>query len=278
MHMTSSSIPDFKMRLQGASVPPKSPLLEQFEPHGRLRGGCSSVYVSEHKETGKLVAIKMPRLDKSRLPEILKREIQVLQRISHPNVVSMLASDEQMPFIILEYLGEKSFRSPMERKAAVDAVCRASSALSDLHSMGILHRDIKPSHIFLANQIVKMVDFAFAKTEGVVEFNGKRPFGTLEFIAPEHFAGNGTDQRTDIYAMGMTLYYMLTRHFPVAEPTPKKFVRYLKGNQDPLPPSFWDDGISPELSTVVLRAIDKDPAKRFQSAGDMASALVKLQP
>ncbi|MBN1170048.1 serine/threonine protein kinase [Candidatus Micrarchaeota archaeon] len=275
MVITSSAIPFISHSGKHSEQLLSKPLIEErYSPVGRIRGGCSSVYISKDKESKEIVAFKFPRLDRSNFADLIRREISVFRRMSHPGVVSMLGYDEDSPYILFEYLGCRSLASCPD----LSAVRHSCEILAGLHSRGILHRDINPKNIFIVGSSVKFIDFGFAKIKGVPEFPSRRPFGTVQFISPEQFAGKGTSGLTDIYALGMTLYYVVTGgQYPILKhKTSRDFVKYAKNGQAPLPPSFWNEGISPELCDIVLRSIEKDPEKRFQSAEQMASALAKF--
>jgi serine/threonine protein kinase/WD40 repeat protein len=150
---------------------------------------------------------------------------------------------------------------------------QVADALDYAHKQGILHRDIKPSNLLLDGRgTVWVTDFGLAKAEGTDELTQTGDIiGTLRYMAPERFAGR-SDPRSDVYALGITLYEMLTLEPAFGEEIRPRLIEQLL-HQDPPRPRQRDGNIPRDLETIVLKAIDKDPGRRFQTAGDLAADL-----
>lgn len=259
------------------------------------RGGMGVVYHVEHSVMGKVMAMKLLNSQVRARPHAVRRfrqEIKVVSRLSHVHTVSVFdcgdAEDGSL-YIVMEYLRgldlEKLLQHekvlPCERTARIARqVC---SSLADAHAQGIVHRDIKPANIFLLRDqgefdFVKVLDFGIAKllepgAQQVTEIG--LIVGTPFYMAPEQARGSqGLGPATDIYSLGVVMYEMVTGQLPFKGKTVADFIEaHLRF--EPMPPSTMTDShvIDPEMEAIILRAMSKDPDKRFASIDAMKQAL-----
>jgi len=247
-------------------------------------GGMGKVYLAEHVEIGKRVALKVLHPSYSRMPDLVerfRREARAASKIGHPNIVDVTDSGstpDGSVYFVMEYLQGVELGSVIEREGALEVsralkitaqVCRALQAA---HREGIIHRDLKPENIFLITKggeadVVKVLDFGIAKTTEAEAARERRltspgmAMGTPEYMAPEQAAGRPADARTDIYSLGAIMYEMVTGIPPYSG---DNFMEILtkKATQDP-PPAVT---VRPELplavSELVGSAMSRDPALR----------------
>ena len=228
-------------RRSRSSRPSRAPELDVgSEVDGRYRiieligeGGMGKVYLAEHVEIGKRVALKVLHPSYSRMPDLVerfRREARAASKIGHPNIVDVTdfgATADGSVYFVMEYLEGVELGSVIEREGALDVaralritgqICRALSAA---HREGIIHRDLKPENIFLITRdgeadVVKVLDFGIAKTTEAEAARERRltspgmAMGTPEYMAPEQAAGRPADARTDIYSLGAIMYEMVT--------------------------------------------------------------------
>ncbi len=250
-------------------------------------GGMGTVYLAEHTEIGKLVAVKILHLVYSRLPDLLERfrqEARAASRIGHPHIVDVTDSGttkDGAAYFVMEYLDGVELGSVIEQEGALDIrrslrigsqICRALAAA---HDASIVHRDLKPENVFLTVRegladFVKVLDFGIAKSTEAEEAREKRlthpgmAMGTPEYMAPEQAAGKPADGRSDIYAVGALLYEMLTGTAPYRG---ANFMEILskKANEEPSPPRTIRPEMTPEIESLVIRTMSRDPDKRPSS-------------
>jgi len=261
------------------------------------------VYLAEHEAIEKRVALKILRPEYSTKPDIVTRfqqEAISASRIKHANVLDVFdfgQTDNGCFFLAMEFLEGNDLADELVASHIIDParavrialqVCRALAAA---HGRGVVHRDLKPENVFLqrsadSDEVVKIVDFGIAQLrssdEAAASEHKRRRltrtgmiFGTPEYMAPEQAAGKKADLRVDIYALGVILYEMVTGAVPFTGDT---FMAVLAAHLNNVPPSmhevYPDVTISTELRSVIMRALVKDPAARFQSMSDLATALL----
>ena len=251
------------------------------------RGGMGEVYEAEQLETGRRLALKVLRTtlrgDEDRARFL--REGQLAASISHAHTVYIFGSEEVggAPAITMELLSggtlkdRVSAEGPMPPSAAVSAVLDIIGGLDAAQAAGILHRDIKPSNCFVdADGAVKVGDFGLSistLTRDVRHELGTAGFeGTPQFAAPEQLRGEPLDVRADIYAVGATLYYLLTARPPVDARDFRELVSKV-ATEKPASPRVLRRGIPRGLAAVVLRCLAKAPAGRPQSYAELADLL-----
>ncbi|HEU5057872.1 MAG TPA: protein kinase [Kofleriaceae bacterium] len=247
-------------------------------------GGMGRVYLAEHVEIGKRVAIKILHPVYGRMPDLVerfRREARAASKIGHPHIVDVTDSGTTVDgsvYFVMEYLEGVELASVIDREGALDVaralrittqICRALAAA---HAVGIIHRDLKPENVFLtvregAADFVKVLDFGIAKSSEAEEARGKRlthpgmAMGTPEYMSPEQAAGRPADERCDVYAVGAILYEMLTGAPPYDG---DNFMEILtkKATVDPAPPSALRPEIPPMVEVLVTSAMARDPEKR----------------
>lgn len=250
----------------------------------RLRqGGMSEVYLAVDEQRQRQVALKLVHAstDTDCLKR-LQREIRILRSFSHPSILPVLDDGEfegyhylVMPYMKRGNLRERLMRGRLTQEEAGVIMGQLADALSYAHARDIVHRDIKPSNVLLDDedeQRVYLADFGLAKTlDGGSDITQTGMLiGTPEYMAPE-LAEQPESVSSDIYALGILLYNMLTGRLPFTGTTPLAI--YWKHIQEvPLPPSSHNPALSPEIEAVILHALEKDPIHRFTSTQAMKQA------
>jgi len=263
-------------------LPPGAVLQDRYEIAREIgRGGYSVVYQARDRRVGADVAIKLlvPPPAAARLArERLRREVQAVRRLSHPNIVTVydVADDGPWTFVVLEYVAGPDLavrvreRGPLDASAAARLGCDVAAALEAAHRAGILHRDVKPQNVLLApDGRARLTDFGSARLAGqatVTQTGGL--VGTPAYAAPEVLAGIRGDARADCYGLGMTLYFGLTGELP---PRPGRHAG--PAATDGYHPRARRADVPPWLDAAVARATVADPDERFPSAGLLAAAL-----
>ncbi|HWO22432.1 MAG TPA: serine/threonine-protein kinase [Kofleriaceae bacterium] len=261
-------------------------------------GGMGAVYLAEHPSIGKKVALKVLHNEFSTNQEIAARffnEAKAVNDIGHPNIVDIVdfgiiqagPNREQLVYFIMEYLGgltlSQAIRSeaPLPPERALGIALQVADALAASHKCGIVHRDLKPDNIILMQRgrerdFVKLLDFGIAKLTN--DQPGSRRtrtgivMGTPAYMSPEQCEGRGNiDHRTDIYALGIVLYEMLTGRVPfVGEGYGEVLVQHL--TQPPVPPSQYRM-MNPHLEAVVMKALEKRADLRYPTMDEMMHAM-----
>lgn len=249
-------------------------------------GGMGKVYRATDVRLLREVAIKVvlgESVEDSQLDRFLQ-EARSLARVQHPGVITIYSIEEQpLHYIAMELVEGQELEAvlnsgkPIAAAQAVDWTAQTLDALQAVHDKGILHRDLKPSNIMLdTNWRVRVMDFGLAKIveEDLKLTKSGEVWGTPQYMAPEHVdpAFGELDNQTDIYAMGVILYQMLTGALPIkAKSLPQILFELVSKTPDP--PERLNADIPPELSKVVLRSLEKDKAKRYKTAREFASDL-----
>lgn len=260
--------------------------------HRLRRGGMSEVFLALDEQTEQQVALKLVSNTDPDCFQRLKREVRVLGVLSHKHILPILDDGEWegYAYIVMPYKKYGSLRDllmqgPLSQEAAGNILSQVAEALQCAHDHGILHRDIKASNILLdrlTHDAVYLADFGLAKAAGeasAITQTGEL-IGTPEYMAPE-LATMAESASSDIYALGILLYHMLTGRFPFTGSSPLA-ICWKHVEEMPPPPSSLNPAIGPAVEAVILRAIDKDPARRFPGAQVLAEAyqqaLLSLQP
>ncbi len=258
-------------------------------------GGFGAIYRATALSTGHEVALKVLHDDLANDPNLaarFRREGAMLESLRHPHTVTTYEVGETKDgtlYIAMELLRGVSLHDrflasgPLAWQRVLAIVKAVGQALGEAHAFGIVHRDLKPANIHLEDDdFVKVLDFGIAKLmqgstidDGTELTRVGQAIGTLEYMAPEQLIGGTCDGRTDIYALGLVAYEMLTGERPFSDATgPTSLITALM-TQSVRPPSsrFGCSGLAPEVDQLVLRCLERDPAARFADVGALIDAI-----
>ena len=246
------------------------------------RSGMATLYRATDLKNDRQVALKVPHPEMEADPVLLerfRREEEIGQLLDHPGVVKTFDGEARSRvYMVIEWVDGKLLRTilnqekalPIER--AVKIAISICDALDYMHKHGIVHRDLKPENVMVnENDDIKLIDFGIAMKEDARRLtfvNLSATLGTPDYISPEQVKGQRGDQRSDIYALGIMLYEMLTGRVPFigANPLAAMNERLL---MDPPPPRELNAEISPELEEILFRALERDPRHRYSTAHEM---------
>ncbi|MCU1277249.1 MAG: serine/threonine protein kinase [bacterium] len=255
-------------------------------------GAMGKVFLAENQAIGLRVAIKLLKPQLLANPDFrlrFKHEAEAIAAIKHPNVAHFLDLIVGDPtFLVMEYVDGPTLHQVIYKEGkltprrAADIATRLAWGLHAAHKAGVIHRDLKPSNILLspdeeAGEVPKIIDFGLAKTSaspGAPLTRAGQIVGTPQYMAPEQIARKEVDARTDVYALGSVLYAMLCGRPPFIDNNDDMQLLYKQVHEPVEPVRAHAPHVSGALEAVVLRALEKSPADRFQSARDFARALV----
>jgi beta-lactam-binding protein with PASTA domain/predicted Ser/Thr protein kinase len=248
-------------------------------------GGMADVYCAEDQQLGRRVALKLlyRRLaEDQQFVERFRREASSAAGLQHPNVVGIFDRGEWdgTYYIAMEFIPGRTLkdvireRGPAPPEAAVDIVLQILRAARYAHQRGIVHRDIKPHNVLIDEDgRVKVTDFGIARAGASDMTETGSVMGTAQYLSPEQAQGRPVDARSDLYSIGIVLYELLTGRVPFDADSPVT-VALKQVSEAPVPPSELNPAIPPALESVVLRAMEKDPARRFANADEFIDALL----
>lgn len=263
-------------------------LVDRYEVLEEIGSGATAVtYRGHDRRLDRDVAIKILRQDHaldSNYVQRFEREARAAASVSQGNVVDVYDFGEQDDslYIVMQYIDGEDLKHNIARHGALESrrarqlTTQILSGLAAIHAAGIIHRDIKPQNVLIGRDgIARVTDFGVAQAAIDVGLTtAGTTVGTAAYMAPEQAQAGTLSETTDIYAVGVVLYEMLTGGMPFSAPTPVAMM-LAHIQQDPVPPSLQtpEHGIPADLDGIVMRAMAKNPADRFRSASAMSQAL-----
>jgi serine/threonine protein kinase len=257
------------------------------------RGGMGSVCLAEHVTMNRRVALKIISREVGKDPAALQRflaEARAVAALDHPNIVQAYNVDNEGDryYLVMEYVEGMDLQrlveveGPLECERAVDYIRQAADGLDHAHQRGMVHRDIKPSNLLLNSQgVIKILDLGLAKLADDKPGGGEQDesvLGSVDYLAPEQALGSpNLDGRADIYSLGCTFYFLLTGHPPF--PQGSLHERILKHQtQEPVAIRSQRPEVPAELAECCARMMAKEPADRYQTAGEAGGQLMEWRP
>jgi eukaryotic-like serine/threonine-protein kinase len=254
-------------------------------------GGMARVYLASDWVLERQVAVKVlspPFAQDPVFVERFRREARAAARVSHPNIVAVFdsGSDAGEHYLVMEYVAGQSLaelladQGRLAPRRAAELGVEVCAALAAAHAQGLVHRDVKPANVLVgAEGRVKVADFGIVKAAATVTLTGNGTvLGTAAYLSPEQAQGGPVDARSDLYSLGCVLYELVTGAPPFgsgADSSPVAVAtRHL--HQPPEPPSAHNPQVDASLDAVVLTALAKDPARRYQSASELQAALERV--
>jgi serine/threonine-protein kinase len=267
----------------------KSTLGERYQIEARIgAGGMAEVYRGFDPVLNRTVAIKvlLPQFARdTSFVERFRREAQAAARLNQPNIVGVYdtGSDDDTQYIVMEFIEGRTLadfmatgRRPTPVQAA-EIAQKIGAAIAAAHAQGVIHRDIKPGNVMVTRDgTVKVMDFGIARVLGPETApQTSAVLGTASYLSPEQAQGGPVDARTDIYSLGAVLYELLTGRPPFTGDTPV-VVAYKQVSETPALPSTLNADVPARLDAVVMKALSKNPANRYQTAEEFSADLARV--
>lgn len=252
-------------------------------------GGMSEVYKAKCNKLNRFVAVKILKkqfADNKEISQKFKREATAIANLSDTNIVNVLdvGTQDDIDYIVMEYISGKTLKElinysgKLNYNTAIKIALQIAKALDCAHRNNIIHRDIKPQNILVTESgEVKVTDFGIAKsTDSQTITNTTSIIGSAHYLSPEQAKGTYIDFRSDIYSFGIVLYEMVTGKLPFEGDSPVTVaLKHLQ--EDPIPPKNINSAIPDSLNKLILKAIEKEPIKRYQNAKEIIQDLQKIQ-
>ena len=252
------------------------------------RSGMASIYRAVDTRDNRVVALKIPHPDLEADPILFdrfQREAGIGEKLNHPRVMRVYGGeDRSRVYMVMEWCEGRLLRQILDegrisQDRAIRITIEVLEALQYIHDNGVVHRDMKPENVMVdANDNLKLIDFGIAGDAGARRLtyaNITATLGTPNYISPEQVKGKRGDGRSDIYAMGVLLYEMLTGKMPFTGTNPMQVMNDRLLNY-PVPPTVLNPAISPQLQEVIYRALERDPKNRYAKASEFAHDLAHL--
>jgi len=252
------------------------------------RSGMASIFRATDVRDNRIVALKIPHPDMEADPILFdrfQREAGIGEKLNHPKVMRVFGGEKRSRiYMVMEWCEGRLLRQIMDdgeisQERAIHIALGVLDALDYIHANGVVHRDLKPENIMVDPQDnIKLIDFGIASDSSARRLtyaNFTATLGTPNYISPEQVKGKRGDGRSDIYAVGVILYEMLSGKLPFTGPTPLAAMNDRLLNH-PMPPSVANPAISPQLQEVIYRAIERDPRNRYPSAHEFKRDLEHL--
>jgi serine/threonine protein kinase len=281
----TSLVPRLALLQAGASIGPY-----QIE-HTLAAGGMGQVYKATDTRLGRTVAVKVLVAELATDPDFqsrFEREARTISRLEHHHICALydVGSQDGLAYLVMQYLDGETLAARLERGAlpvdeAIAIAAQVADALDAAHAAGIIHRDLKPANVFLTKSGVKLLDFGLAKSTAASAGPVPRKagvtmpgmvLGTVPYMAPEQLEGKDTDARTDLFALGVVIYEMVTGRRPFDGEHQANVIASIMSSQPP-PMSSVRPGVPATLERVVAACLAKDPDARWQAARDVKRAL-----
>lgn len=251
-------------------------------------GGMSDVYLADDLTLNRPVAVKILHPEFARDPSYIQRfryEAQAAANLNHPNIVSVYdwGNEGDIYYIVMEYVEGLELkelqreRGKLGPERAAEITAEIAAALQFAHRHNLVHRDIKPHNVIITpTGQVKVMDFGIARAAtGTGMTQTGVVMGTAQYLSPEQAQGLPVDGRSDIYSLGIVLYEMLTGHVPFEDDNPLT-VAYRQVRDDPVPPSMLEPSIPTTMESIIMKALAKNPANRYQTAQELKADLLRF--
>ena len=252
-------------------------------------GGMSEVFKARCNKLNRFVAVKILKKEFCNNEEIVKKfkdEATAIATLSDNNIVNILdvGTQEDLHYIVMEYVKGKTLKDvikqvgKMNYETAISVAIQIAKALDCAHRNNIIHRDVKPQNILVTEDgVMKVTDFGIAKsTTSATITNTTTIMGSAHYLSPEQAKGSFIDCRTDLYSLGIVLYEMVTGKLPFeADSAVTIALKHIQ--EDPVSPKSLNSRIPDSLNTLILKAIEKDPNKRYQTAKEFINDLQKIK-
>lgn len=250
------------------------------------RSGMASIFRGVDMRDGRQVAIKIPHPEVESDPALFDRflrEEEIGKLLDHPGVMKVFSDrDRSQVYMVMEWVDGRLLRKILDEQhklppdRAVRLMLRILDALDYVHSRGVAHRDLKPENVIVdESDNIKLIDFgiaAHAKSRRLTFAKLSQTMGTPDYISPEQVKGKRGDARSDLYALGVIFYEMLTGKVPFSGENAFLIMNDRLLN-NPVPPREIDSSITPELQEIIYRALEREPRRRYATAHDFARDL-----